>query len=186
MQKSDRRFRGYDEAPVLRYDNRWSCSFSRTQNDQPITSAARRVLYNTPASHLRRSPFVLTLTHGYFVSLTHPPPHTSDTTDYADWLPWKRFRVQFSFHGMKLETLHYYPPHNSLFTPTMNICLPIRLKFRQITYISFALNLRAFYITAHLSHTHRLRINYSCLFRDIGKLCKKYKVGYASNAWKMC
>jgi hypothetical protein len=45
------------------------------QNAQPIPSAARRVLYNTPASHLRRSPFFLTLTHGYLISLTSTPAH---------------------------------------------------------------------------------------------------------------
>lgn len=43
------------------------------QNAQPIPSAARRVLYNTPAAHLRLSPFFLALTHGYLISLASTP-----------------------------------------------------------------------------------------------------------------
>ena len=89
------------------------------QNAQPIPSAARRVLYNTPASHLRRSPFFLTLTHGYLISLTSTPAHFGHYWLHRMAAVAKSLRVQFSFHGKKLNRRCITPP------PTSNPSSPI-------------------------------------------------------------
>lgn len=89
----------------LRYDMITFDPFRTVElNAQPIPSAARPVLYNTPATHLRRSPFFLTLTHGYLISLTYTPAHFGHYWLHRMAAVAERLRVQFSFHGMKLKT----------------------------------------------------------------------------------
>jgi len=164
--------RGYDEAPVLRYDNRWSFSYSknsRTPNRFPLRPEAYCTTRPHPICAAHRS---FSLSPTVISSLLPPPPHTSDTTDYTGWLPWQKVCVSsFHFTERNLIDVALHPPNpQPPPQPSLNICLPTRLKFRQITYISVALHVEAFYITALLSGTHRHCINYSCLFRDVRKL----------------
>jgi hypothetical protein len=166
-EECDRRFRGYGDAPVLRYDKPWSFSYSGTTERPtdslygPTRTVQHARIPSAPIAVLSHSPTVIS-------SLAHPPPHASDTTDYTGWLPWQKGCVSsFHFTEWNLRDVALPPNPSSQLHWT---CLPIRLKFRQVTYISVALNLEAFYITTLLSDIHRHCISYSCLFRDVRKL----------------
>lgn len=167
-EESDRSFRGYDDAPVLRYDNPLIL-FVQWNNSTPNRFLLRPDAYCTTRPHpicaVHRS---LSLSPTVISSLAHPPPHASDTTDYTGWLPSQKGCVSsFHFTEWNLRDVALPPTPSNHLPWTRH---PIRLKFRQLAYFSVALNFEAFYITTLLSDIYRHCVSYSCLFKYVRKL----------------